>query len=101
MNNYTLNTLLKDYERKKALADSIFEKQKSEFYNSHPELSDLKHKLGKLALDISKAVLRGDVELEQKLKSEFNDLNVKKDNLLKNIDIPKRSLSPFIRMHCL
>ena len=96
MNNSTLNTLLKDYERKKALADSNFEKEKSEFYNSHPELSDLKHKLGTLALDISKAVLSGDVELEKKLKNEFKDLTIKKDNLLKTIDVPKRGLNTFI-----
>ncbi|MCI8519808.1 MAG: hypothetical protein HFJ51_07335 [Clostridia bacterium] len=96
MNNSTLNTLLKDYERKKAIADLNFEKQKSQFYNSHPELSDLKHKLGRLALDISKAVLSGDVELEQKLKTEFNDLNLKKDNLLKTIDVPRRSFITFI-----
>lgn len=96
MNDSTLNTLLKDYERKKALADLNFEKQKSEFYNSHPELSELKHKLGKLALDISKAVLNGNTELEQKLKDEFNALTLKKDNLLKTIDIPKRSFSAFV-----
>jgi len=96
LNNSTLNTLLKDYERKRSLAASNFEKQKSEFYNSHPELSDLKHKLGKLALDISKAVLSGDIELEKNLKNEFNALTVKKDNLLKTIDVPKRSLNSFI-----
>lgn len=94
MSNSTLNTLLKDYERKRERANSNFEKQKSEFYNSHPELADLKFKLGKLALEISKAVLNQDIALEQKLKTEFNQLSIQKQHLLKTLEIPKRSYCP-------
>ena len=94
LNNSTLNTLLKDYERKRELANLNFEKQKSNFYHLHPELADLKYKLGKLALDISKAVLHGDSELEKKLKIEFNKLTSEKENLLKTISIPPGALAP-------
>lgn len=96
MNNGTLNSLLKDYERKRNLANTNFEKQKLEFYNLHPELAEIKHKLGELALDISKAVLKGDIELEKSLKDEYNELNQKKDHLLNSIEVPKRSFSTFI-----
>lgn len=98
MSNSTLNTLLKDYERKRERANSNFEKEKSEFYNSHPELADLKFKLGKLALEISKAVLSQDTDLEQKLKNEYNQLSLQKEHLLQTLEIPKRSYCSHIRM---
>lgn len=91
MSKSTLNVLLKDYEQKKYIADLNFERDKAAFYASHPELSDLNYKLGKLALDISKAVLSKDTELANKLKSEFNELKTKKEKFLSTTDIPKRS----------
>lgn len=90
MNNSTLTLLLRDYEQKKYKADLNFEKEKNNFYNSHPELTEIKTKLGKLALDISHAVLNGNTELEKKLKSEFDELTAKKNKLLSSLDIPKR-----------
>jgi len=83
MSKSTLNVLLKDYEQKKYIADLNFERDKAAFYASHPELSDLNYKLGKLALDISKAVLNGNTELEKELKN--------KEKFLSTTDIPKRS----------
>lgn len=88
--NTTLNLLLKDYEHKKYIADLNFEKEKTEFYNSNPELSKLNRELGKLALDISKAILNKDMGLANTLKSDFNKLKLKKEDLLKSIDVPKR-----------
>ena len=96
MNNSTLNTLLKDYEQKRYIADLKFEKAKSDFYDSHPELADLNSKLAKIALDISKAVLKKDLNLANSLRLEFNALKSKKETLLNSIDIPKRCFKPFI-----
>lgn len=90
MSNPTLNLLLKDYEQKKYKADLNFEKDKTAFYNSKPELLELNKKLGNLALDISKAVLNNNPILEKNLRKEFDDLKKSKDELLKSIDIPKR-----------
>ncbi len=96
MGSSTLNSLLKDYEQKKYTAELNFEKNKSLFYSSHPELADIKEKLGKLALDISKAVLNSDLELEKKLKVQFESLKLEKENLLKNTEIPKRCFRAFL-----
>lgn len=96
MGNSTLNVLLKDYEQKKYVADLNFEKDKTAFYDSHPELSRLKSKLGQLALDISKAVLKNDIALETKLKDEFDKLKKEKDDLMATLEIPKRSFRAFI-----
>lgn len=88
MNISTLNTLLKEYEKKKFKAELNFEKAKDSFYNSHPDLLELNDKLNSTALEISKAILAGDSALEKKLKVDFEKLKNKKDNLLNTIDIP-------------
>lgn len=88
--NPTLNSLLKDYEQKKYKADLNFEKDKLKFYNSSPELSSINTKLGKLALDISKAILNNETSLADELKTDFNKLKLEKENLLKTLEIPKR-----------
>ena len=91
MNNATLNVLLKDYEQKRYKADLNYEKEKSAFYDSNPKLARLNLKLGNLALDISKAVLNKDSDLENKLRLDFNKLKEEKNNLLKTIKVPARS----------
>lgn len=96
MSNPTLNILLKDYEKKRYLADLTFEKQKQDFYNSNPKLLELNNELGKLALCISKAVLTNNIELEHKLRTDFENLKKEKDTILSLVDIPKRSYLPNI-----
>ena len=90
MSNTTLNFLLKDYEQKKYACDLNFEKDKKIFYDSHPELNDIKLKLVKISFDMSKAVMAGNRNLVDKLKIEANSLISKKSELLKNIKIPER-----------
>ncbi len=94
MNTSTLNTLLKEYEKKKFNAELKFENAKSSFYKLHPDLSEINDKLNSTALDISKAILNGDFDLENKLKQDFEILKSKKDNLLKNINIPIEAKEP-------
>lgn len=96
MANPTLNFLLKDYEQKKYKADLDFEKDKLKFYNSNPKLSELNTALGKLAIDISKAVLNNDTTLVDELKTNFNKLKLEKETLLKTLDIPNRCFRTFI-----
>lgn len=94
MSNSTLNILLKEYERKKEIADLDFEKAKNDFFNSHPELLDLNDELNSKALEISKAILSNDIEKANKLKAEFQSLKSKKDKLLEKIKIPKNVKAP-------
>ena len=94
MSNLTLNTLLRDYEQKKYKAELDFEKEKSNFYAANPKLTELTNKLGKLALDASKAVLDGNTELAQKLRDDFDKLKQEKTDLLNSIDVPKGALEP-------
>ena len=94
MSNPTLNILLKDYEKKKYYAELKFERDKEIFYSSHPDLEDLNKKLGAIALEISKAILNNNTNLSDKLKLDFNNLKLKKENLLKSIEIPQGILEP-------
>ncbi len=94
MSDPTLNTLLKEYEKKKLNADINFEKSRDAFYNSDTELSELNSKLNHTALEISKAILNDNLTLADKLKSDFNKLKTKKSNLLKSKKIPKEALEP-------
>ena len=94
MSNFTLNILLKEYEKKKFNAELNFEKAKTNFYNSHPDLANLNDKLNTIALDISKAVLNNDLKLVAKLKKEFENLKLEKEEFLKTINIPDNVKSP-------
>ena len=96
MSSTTLNNLLKEYEQKKYIIELNFEKEKNNFYKAHPELDEVENKLGKLAIDISKAILARNSELENKLRDEFDKLKEQKNHLLSNITIPKRSLLAII-----
>lgn len=51
---------------------------------------------GKLAIDISKAVLNNNLELENKLKIDFDDLKKQKDILINESKIPNRSTKTYI-----
>ena len=90
LSNSTLNALLKDYEQKKYNIELNFEKAKSSFYKSHPELEEIENTLGKLAIEISKAILIGNIDMENSLRIKFDELKKQKNNLLKSIKIPKR-----------
>ena len=94
MSDSTLNTLLKEYEKKKLNADMNFERAREDFYNSNPEISELNKKLNSTALEISKAILNNNLELSDKLKSDFNNLKSKKEKLLKSRKIPKDAIKP-------
>ena len=94
MSNFTLNILLKEYEKKKFNAELNFEKAKTNFYNSHPDLANLNDKLNTIALDISKAVLNNDLDLVAKLKKEFGNLKLEKEKFLKTINIPDNVKAP-------
>lgn len=91
LNNPTLSVLLKDYEQKRYKADLNHEKQKSDFYESNPKLAELNLKLGNIALDISKAVLNNNKDLEKKLREDFDKLKKQKNELMKTLEIPERS----------
>ena len=94
MNNATLNTLLREYDKKKLNAEMNFEKEKNNFYKTHPELQILNDNLNSTALAISKAILNNDSDLTEKLKSNFEKLKLEKESLLTTLEIPLQAKEP-------
>ncbi|MCI9365807.1 MAG: ATP-binding protein [Clostridia bacterium] len=94
MNNATLNTLLREYDKKKFNAEMNFEKEKNNFYKTHPELQILNDNLNSTALAISKAILNNDSDLTEKLKSNFEKLKLEKESLLSTLEIPLQAKEP-------
>ncbi len=94
MNSTTLNTLLKEYEKKKLDADLKFEKAKNDFYLTHPDLATLNDKLNSTAIEISKSILNNRIDLTKKLRKDFNDLKAEKEKMLKKITIPAEAKEP-------
>ena len=96
LSNPALNNLLREYEQKKYRAELAFEKEKQEFYSTHPELEALNVKLGKIALDISKAILQQNNNLADKLKTEYQILEKEKQEMLDSLNIPIRRSKTYI-----
>ena len=94
MSNQTLNTLLKEYEKKKFKADLAFENARNNFYSLHPDIAKINSELNKTALDISKAILSKDEIKVRDLKKYFNDLKFKKERLLETVHIPEEAKEP-------
>ena len=94
MSTQTLNTLLKEYEKKKFKAELAFEEARNNFYNIHPDIAKINSELNKTALDISKAILNNDENSVKNLKKYFNDLKFKKGKLLENVHIPLEVKEP-------
>ena len=94
MSNSTLNSLLKEYEKKRFKADLAFEEARNNFYKLNPSLSKINSELNKTALDISKAILNKDETTVRNLKKYFNDLKYKKDRLIETIHIPLEAKEP-------
>lgn len=94
MNNQTLNTLLKEYEKKKFNAELAFENARKNFYRLHPNIENINSELNKTALDISKAILSKDEIKIKNLKKYFNDLKYKKEKILENVHVPIEAREP-------
>lgn len=94
LSNQTLNTLLKEYEKKKFNAELAFENARNNFYSLHPDIAKINSELNKTALDISKAILNKDEIKVRDLKKYFNDLKFKKEKLLENVHIPIEAKEP-------
>lgn len=94
MSNQILKELLKEYEKKKFIADSNYEHKKYLFYQSHPELNQIISDLNNYAFLISKEILTNNTDKINKLKKEFDTLKIKKEKLLSELNLPDDFFSP-------
>ena len=96
MANEILNSLLKEYEKKKLLAEQIAEKRKEDLYNKVPKLKEIDDELNNFAINITKNILKNgnSVEEQELLKSKINSLKKEKENIFKVLNLSYDFLKP-------
>ena len=94
MSNQVLKELLKEYEKKRFLADASYEHKKEMFYKSHPELDTIVSELNNNAILMSKYILENNITEINKLKKNFENLKTEKEKILKNLNLPEDFFSP-------
>lgn len=94
MSNPVLKDLLKEYEKKRFVANSNYEHKKELFYKSNPVLDQINSKMNNLAIVISKETLKNNQSQVDILKQEFNILQKQKEIILKELNLPAKFFSP-------
>ena len=97
MSNEILNSLIKEYEQKKLLAELDLEKRKEELYNSIPRLRQIEDDLNNFAISTAKNILKNgsSPEEEQELKNKVELLKAEKARILAELNLPDNYLQPF------
>lgn len=94
MSDLILKQLLKEYEKKRFIANTNFEYKKASLYKEHPELEEINSKLNNYAILLSKVILENNDEKAKKLKSDFDKLKIDKDNILKKLNLSEDLFTP-------
>lgn len=94
MSNPILKDLLKEYEKKRCIANSDYEHKKEIFYQSNPNLEQINSQINTLAILISKETLKNNQSQIDILRKEFNKLQKQKEIILKELNLPENFFSP-------
>ena len=96
MANEVLNSLLKDYEKKKLQAEIDCEKRKEQLYKNVPKLSEIEDELNNFAINMTKNILKnGDSSLEKnELEKRITNLKMEKAKILSELHLPSDYLKP-------
>ena len=96
MANELLNSLLKEYEKKKLHAELKAEKRKDDLYEKFPKLKEIEDELNSFAINTAKNILKNGnkKEEQEELKNKIAILKQKKENIFKELNIPTDYLKP-------
>ena len=96
MANEVLNSLLKDYEKKKLQAEIDCEKRKKKLYKNVPKLGEIEDELNNFAINMTKNILKnGDSSLEKnELEKRITNLKMEKAKILSELHLPSDYLKP-------
>ena len=95
MSNEILNSLLKQYEQKKAKAELDLEKRKSELYNKIPRLKEIEDELNFSAINTAKNILNNKSSSLNELNQKVQILKEEKEKILKENGLDSSYLKPF------
>lgn len=94
MTNEILNSLLKEYDRKKIQAEIDLDIRKKELYEKIPELQKIENDLSTYAIETTKNILLYKNNSVNDLKEKIYLLNTKKNEIFKKYNIDKNYLTP-------
>lgn len=95
MSNEILNSLLKEYEQKKLLAELDLEKRKNMLYQQAPKLKQIEDELNHFAIKTAKNILKNNDLSINELESKVLQLKKEKTQILKELNLPSDYLQPF------
>lgn len=96
MTNDILNSLLKEYEKKKLQAEQDAENRKDTLYKKVPELANIEEELNSSAINMAKNILMNDNYniRKEEFENKIALLKLKKEQILKDLNIPCNYLKP-------
>ena len=95
LNSIILFNLLKDYERKRLLAEKDLEERKNKLYFENPRLQEIDDELSRIGISTAKAlIMYNKPELLNELNIKIGALKKEKYQILRNLNLPEDYLQP-------
>lgn len=95
MNSAILTNILKDYERKRNLAEKELDDRKQKLYQENPRLQEIDNELSKIGISTAKSlIMNNDSSLLDTLKNQTEILKNEKIDILKKLKLPDDYLRP-------
>ena len=88
MSNEILNSLIKEYEQKKLLAELDLEKRKNDLYKKVPKLKQIEDDLNQFAINTAKNILKNNEASINELEIKASQLKKEKIEILKELNLP-------------
>ena len=98
MSNEILNSLLKEYSKKKLKAQLDLDNRKKDLYKKIPRLMEIEDELNSIGISTAKNILNNNSSDNSSiyyLKEKINKLKLEKENILKSHNIDVNYLKPF------
>ena len=95
MNNTILTNILKEYEKKRILAEKDLEKRKNTLYLENPRLYEIEQELSKIGIATAKSlILSNNSDILNTLNKNVEILKKEKTEILKKLNLPNDYLLP-------
>lgn len=93
MSNYTLNEILKEYDKIKLKNIQELENKKRNLYSTTPKLKQIDNNLNNLSINTAKKILqKNNLNYLNNLKKEIEILKKQKKDILKSLNLPENYL---------
>lgn len=95
MNNVILTNILKQYEKKRLLAEKDLENRKNKLYSENIRLEEIDTELSKIGIETAKSlIMSNNSKVLEDLNKKVNILKTEKSEILKKLNLPSDYLLP-------